>query len=89
MVLNYKKMQHEGRIADFSVVNDILTKIAWFREFSFTERQNLIYMASIKMYEPGELIFEQGQPSPDLYLIMFGAVGSTMKRGDWRGWVNL
>ena len=41
------------------------------------------------MFEPQQVIFEQGEPSPDLYLIVYGTVQSTMKRGDWQGQVTV
>ena len=41
------------------------------------------------MYEPSDRIFEQGEASPDLYLIIYGTVCSTMKRGDWQGSVTV
>ena len=52
-VLSLKEQLRQGRIPDFKPVYDILQKIEWFRQYSYTERQNLINKASVEVYEPG------------------------------------
>ena len=49
----------------------------------------MVERASIRMYEPNEIIFRQGDPSPDLFLIIYGSVKSTVWRGDWRDFVTV
>lgn len=77
-LLQFKKQLHAGLIADFRLIHDILDKIEWFRQYQFMERQTLVERASIRMYEPNEIIFSQGDPSPDLFLIIYGSVKSTV-----------
>ena len=35
------------------------------------------------MYKPGELIFKQGSPSPDFYIIIHGSVCASITKPEW------
>ena len=59
-ILTYKEDIRQRRIPDFKPVFDILSKIEWFEQFKFNERQQLVQRADIQFYEPGQPIFKQG-----------------------------
>ena len=81
--MNYKEEIARGRIPDFQPIFNILNKIAWFHLFPFGERQVVVNHASIQIYEPGESIFRQGEPSPNLYIIIYGSVHSSQRKPEW------
>ena len=88
-LLGFKEQIAKGRIPDFKPVYDLTDKIQWFRQYPYMERQNLIRSANMRIYEPGEKIFNQGEPSPELFLIIYGSVHATVTRGDWANRVTV
>ena len=63
-----------GRIVDFKCAYDILEKIPWFQMYEYDMRQKIFNSARIELYEPGDLIIKQYDTSPNINIILRGAV---------------
>lgn len=46
-----------------------------FNTFNQTDLFSIVEMATCRMYEPGEVIFEQGANAVSLFIISYGSVG--------------
>ena len=82
-VVDYKEMLKHGKILDYVNCHYILEKISWFKQFSYNIRKKLLDTSRVVTYEPGDLIFNQGDPSPDMNIILRGSVQVTLQRQDW------
>ena len=68
---------------DFSPIFKILDKITWFHHFPFNERQKLVHAAEIRIVEPDTEIFQQGEPSPCVHIIIYGSVRASQSKSEW------
>lgn len=60
----------------------MITKIAWFKNYEFIERERIIDKATIRAYEVDEQIFRQGAPSPRFFIIIRGSVRACVTKVD-------
>lgn len=75
-------MLSRGRIPDFRPVDELISKIDHFGRYSYIERQNIFATGKVRLYQPNEKIFSIGDRSPDLFILIYGAVNATVLRGE-------
>jgi hypothetical protein len=89
IIFEYKDKLSHGKIPDFRETYNVLDQVTWFKQYPYITRQELMQKAQLKVYEPGDEIFRQGQPSPILNVILRGSARAQMTKSDWPKGVNM
>jgi len=82
-VLEYVKTIKLGRLAvNYDEIDKYLTRFPYFSKYAQQVRKQLVSLGTLRVVKRNEVIFMQGDPSPNIYFILRGTVKLSVKKSD-------
>lgn len=76
-------MTDKGFMSDFNPIFEITNKFTFFAKFPTSYRQKIIAKSRLIVYDKGEIIFKQGDPSPDIFFMVRGTCAIKFQKPEW------
>ena len=69
-------------VVNFDRIDELLTKFSYFERYSQDIRKKMMAQCYLRIYKKGELIYNQGDPSPYVFFILRGSVEVSVVKND-------
>lgn len=63
-------------------IDKYLTRFAYFSKYSEKVRSKLMEVGTLRIFKKNEIIYRQGDPSPNVFFILRGSVALTVNKKD-------
>ena len=85
LLMNFKNMSDKGYMFDFDPIIDITNKFMFFAKFPTNLRQRIISKSALLTFTKSEIIFKQGDMSPDIFFMLRGTCAVKYSKPEWGG----
>ena len=80
-VLDFNLRHKQGKIqTNYDNVDQYLCRFGFFKKYSKEIRKELLQNCEVKVFEQDQVIFRQGDGSPDFFFILRGTVSLSIER---------
>jgi signal-transduction protein with cAMP-binding, CBS, and nucleotidyltransferase domain len=89
LILAIKKQQLTGAVIDFSKISELLNRLSFFKKFPSMTSQKIFEKSSLIVYQKDDVIFNQGDSSPDFFLLLRGSVSISSRKRQYEDVVQI
>ena len=67
---------------NYDIIDQYITRFPYFSKYAESVRKRLLDLAELRLYKKNEIIFRQGEPSPNIFFVLRGTVVISVKNND-------